>query len=184
MVKGVLLGIAGAIVGALLVAYVAVTAGLVPANADGRPGSMERWAARTSLGVAVARGSSSLTNPLQADDDTLIAGIKSYGQHCAICHGDSTGRPTYVGFGLYQHAPTLGHHGVEDDPDAETYWKITHGIRFTGMPSFSRTLSDEQRWQLATFLKHMDKLPARAQAAWKAVKAPAVPSSLLPATRN
>ena len=56
---------------------------------------------------------------------------------------------------------------MEDDPDGSIYWKITHGIRFTGMPAFGNTLSDQERWQIALFLKHMDKLPAGAKASWK-----------------
>jgi mono/diheme cytochrome c family protein len=38
------------------------------------------------------------------------------------------------------------------------------------MPSWAGTLSDQQIWSLALFLKHMDKLPPAAQAAWKQVK--------------
>jgi len=50
-----------------------------------------------------------------------------------------------------------------------TYWKITHGIRFTGMPSFSSTLSSDQRWAVASFLRYQDSLPPSAAAAWKAL---------------
>lgn len=38
------------------------------------------------------------------------------------------------------------------------------------MPSWKDTLSDHQIWTLAQFLKHMDKLPPEAQAAWEKVK--------------
>ena len=34
--------------------------------------------------------------------------------------------------------------GVEDDPDGVSFWKIKHGIRWTGMPSWKDTLSDQQ----------------------------------------
>ena len=54
--------------------------------------------------------------------------------------------------------------GVEDDPEGWTYWKIDHGIRWTGMPSWKATLSDQQMWTLALFLKHMDKLSPAARA--------------------
>jgi mono/diheme cytochrome c family protein len=56
---------------------------------------------------------------------------------------------------------------VSDDPAGETYWKIEHGIRFTGMPAFVGSLSEEQIWQIAYFLSHgMDKLPPAADAIW------------------
>jgi hypothetical protein len=53
----------------------------------------------------------------------------------------------------------LGTDGVEDDPEGWTFWKIKHGIRWTGMPAWKDELSDQQIWTLALFLKHMDKLP-------------------------
>ena len=52
------------------------------------------------------------------------------------------------------------------------FWKIQHGIRWTGMPAWKDELSDQQIWTLALFLKHMDKLPPGAEAAWRSVKIP------------
>jgi mono/diheme cytochrome c family protein len=44
---------------------------------------------------------------------------------------------------------------------AVTYWKVANGIRLTGMPSYSRVLSDAQMWQVSLLLKNADKeLPA------------------------
>src|SRR5579863_4813460 len=51
--------------------------------------------------------------------------------------------------------------GVEDDPQGWTFWKIKHGIRWTGMPSWGHELNDQEIWTLALFLKHMDKLSPR-----------------------
>jgi thiosulfate dehydrogenase len=50
-----------------------------------------------------------------------------------------------------------------------SYWKIKHGIRWTGMPSWKATLTDQQIWSLALFLRHMDKLPPAAEQAWQNV---------------
>jgi hypothetical protein len=71
---------------------------------------------------------------------------------------------------LYQKPPQFATHGVEDDPDGVSFWKIKHGIRLTGMPSFGDSLSDQQIWTLAIFLKHMDKLPPAVQQAWQQVQ--------------
>jgi len=72
--------------------------------------------------------------------------------------------------GLYQKPPQLATNGVEDDPEGYSFWKIKHGIRLTGMPSFGYTLSDQQIWTLALFLKHMDKLPPAVQQTWQQVR--------------
>jgi thiosulfate dehydrogenase len=167
MIRYVALGAAGVIVGGLALVYFAVILGLMPANADARPSALERWAARTSLRATVAREAPKQSDPLPADDATLTAGVKLYADNCMICHGASDGQASNVAAGLYQHAPQLAKHGVEDDPEGATYWTINHGIRLTGMPSFGKSLTDDQIWQLATLLKHMDSLPPKAQAAWK-----------------
>jgi mono/diheme cytochrome c family protein len=47
---------------------------------------------------------------------------------------------------------------MTDDPEGEIFWRVTHGIRLSGMPGFSSTLSDTERWQVTTLLSHADRL--------------------------
>jgi mono/diheme cytochrome c family protein len=173
MVRGIIIG--AVLTLAVLVGggYYGIERGLMPANADAKPSSLETWAAKTSLRATIAREAPKTPNPVPLDDANLIAGIKLYGQNCIVCHGGARGGPSNIARGLYQHAPQLGKHGVEDDPEGETYWKVAHGIRLTGMPAFGRTLQERQLWQLTLFLKHMDGLPPAAEKAWKALKNPA-----------
>ena len=166
--RGFVLGILSAVALMLALVYGAVTRGWIPAAQDAKPSEVERWMAKRSLRASLRRESRGLTNPLALDDENLVPGIALYVTHCQICHGGPDGSPSLIARGLSPEGPQLARHGVEDDPDASTYWKITHGIRFTGMPAFGKTLSDQERWQITLFLKHMDKLPAGAQASWKA----------------
>ncbi len=170
MLRGIVIGALGVIVLGALLAFVGVEAGLVPANADAKPSSLERWAARTSLHATLRREAPAAPNPVPLNDANLEAGIKLYAQNCAVCHGAADGHPSNVASGLYQKAPQLAKDGVEDDPDGVTYWKVTHGIRLTGMPAFAASLTDEQRWQVALFLKNMDKLPPVPERLWKSLK--------------
>jgi mono/diheme cytochrome c family protein len=182
-VKGFFLGVAAVVALFCVIGYIGVVTGtLIPANADATPGKLERWAARQSLKAAIAREAPRSDAPVAPNEKTFNAGIKIYGENCVACHGAADGRPSTIGFGLYQKAPLLGRHGVEDDPEGEIYWKVDHGIRLTGMPAFGRTLSDTQVWQVALFLKHMDRLPPTPEAKWKALKNPAmlVPPNKLP----
>jgi thiosulfate dehydrogenase len=169
MTRGIVLGVVGTLVVLGLGSYIGLKAGLMPANADATPGKLERWAAKTSLHATIARDAPRSPNPLAATDANYAAGIKLYAENCAVCHGAADGNATNVAKGLYQKPPQFANDGVEDDPDGVTYWKIAHGIRLTGMPSFNGTLRDEQIWQVALFLKHMDGLPPAPQRLWKAV---------------
>jgi thiosulfate dehydrogenase len=183
VLKGFIIGVLATLVILCVVGYVGITQGLlIPANADAKPSRMERWMASRSLDATIAREMPTQANPIAATDANFETGIKLYVANCAACHGVPGERPSTIAIGLYQHAPQLARHGVEDDPEGETFWKIKHGIRMTGMPSFGASLSDEQIWTLALFLKHMDSLPPGPDKIWRAARTPVAlaPLSALP----
>jgi mono/diheme cytochrome c family protein len=167
IIGGLLGGALLTIVVELLVGYLIVRAGLLPANADAKPPPLERWIARTSLRASIHREASKGPNPVPASNATLLAGMHSYVTNCAVCHGVADGKATTVAAGLYQRPPQFAAHGVEDDPDGVTYWKIYHGIRLTGMPSYAATLSQSQIWQITALLSHMDRLPPAVDRQWR-----------------
>jgi thiosulfate dehydrogenase len=172
MLRAFLLGVVLTILAAAGGGYAVLRAGLIPANADANPGWLETWAAETSLDATVAREAPKGPNPVPLTDANLIAGIDLYGQHCAICHGTAKGDASAspIAKGEYPAPPQLATDGVEDDPEGYSFWKIAHGIRWTGMPAWRGTLNDEQIWTLALFLKHIDKLPPAAEQAWQNVR--------------
>jgi len=169
MLKGIFAGIAIVLVLGLLGVYAFLATGQFPANADAKPPALEKWAARMSLKATIDREMIRTPNPVATTDENLVAGVKLYAANCAVCHGAADGKASNIAKGLYQHAPQLAEHGVTDDEEGETYWKIYHGIRMTGMPSYRATLSETQMWQITLFLKHMDALTPRAEKAWKAL---------------
>jgi thiosulfate dehydrogenase len=155
------------VIAEVVVAYLVVRAGALPANADAKPPQIETWIARTSLSAAIRREAPKDDNPLPASDANLLAGMHSYIANCAVCHGVADGKATNVAAGLYQRPPQFAAHGVEDDPGGFTYWKISHGIRLTGMPSYASSLTRRQIWQVTAFLAHMDQLPTAVQTQWR-----------------
>jgi mono/diheme cytochrome c family protein len=172
MLKAVMSGVALTLAALLIVAFALLRSGFIPANADSEPSSLETWMARTSLSATMDRLAPTEQNPVAATEQNLTAGVHLFAQNCAVCHGSAAGNASMspIAKGLFQKPPQLASEGVEDDPEGESYWKIKHGIRLTGMPAFGPTLSDEQIWTLALFLKHMDKLPPSAQQAWQQVR--------------
>jgi mono/diheme cytochrome c family protein len=172
MLKGFVFGILATVIVGAAGAYLAITSGVIPANADGPPLPLETWAASTSLDATLKREAPKGPNPVALTDANLIAGIKLYSDNCAFCHGTSKGEAsaTSVAKGEYPPPPQLAADGVEDDPEGYSFWKMKHGIRLTGMPSWKDALNDQQIWTLALFLKHMDKLPPAAQLEWAKVQ--------------
>jgi mono/diheme cytochrome c family protein len=154
--------------------YLVVQNGWIDPRADNGYLPMEKWASRV-VPRAIRSDSQGLTSPIEATSDNLVAGAKLYGANCAVCHGASDAAESNIAKGLYISAPQLAKHGVEDDPVGETYFKVAHGYRMTPMPAFSKTLSDTQVWQLALFLKNMDKLPPAAETEFKKIPSQATP---------
>jgi mono/diheme cytochrome c family protein len=169
--KGFVVGFLTAVAAAFVAAYLFLISGRVPANADASPGRLETWMAGTSLDATLAREAPKGPNPVPINDANLIEGINLYARHCALCHGTATGDSSAspVAKGLYPRPPQLATDGVEDDAEGISFWKIKHGIRWTGMPSWGGALTDQQIWTLALFLKHMNNLPPAAQDAWQKV---------------
>ncbi len=171
MAKGFVTGFVAGVATLIVAGYFFLTSGALPAGQDSKPGRLEKWAAKTSLQATMRREAKGLKSHLQPTDENLTAGIALYRIHCQACHGGSDGAPSSIARGLTPEPPQLAKDGVEDDPEGVTYWKVAHGIRFTGMPAFGETLSGQEMWQIALFAKHMDSLPPGAGSAWLVGKA-------------
>jgi mono/diheme cytochrome c family protein len=159
------LGIIAAI-GALLVGgYLIVISGGIRMETAAPPLPLERRVASMVLHANYGNAAQQ-RDPLPADEANMVAGAQVYRTHCAVCHGLTEGRPTDIARGMFPDPPQLLQEDmVTDDPEGITYWKVTHGIRLSGMPGFGSTLSDTARWQVTMLVAHADKLSPAAHAA-------------------
>ncbi len=179
--------IVGLVLGLILVpfgAYLYFTGGSAPVATTDSDMPFEKFFAKKALRVRIAKDMPK-TVPIQANEANYLAGAELYKQHCAVCHGLPLTPKTAIAKGMYPPPPLLLEgKGVTDDPPGESYWKIFNGLRLTGMPGFSKSLSETQMWQLALLLANADKLPTSAKAALvapiAATTTPASPSSAPP----
>jgi thiosulfate dehydrogenase len=160
--------IGGLLLGLLLVplgAYLYFTGGSAPVATTDSDMPFENFFAHKALNARIAKDMPKNV-PIQANEANCVAGAELYKQHCAVCHGLPLAPKTAIATGMYPRPPQLFQgKGVTDDEPGETYWKIFNGIRLTGMPGFSKSLSETQIWQVAILLANADKLPASAKAA-------------------
>lgn len=164
--RAFLSGIAAAIVLAIGGVYLLVKSGGVPMETTAASLPFEetlaKMAIRASIGDAGAQ-----KNPVPFNETNLLAGVQLFKQNCAGCHG-IPGRPrSNAAKGMFPPPPQLftTDEMVTDDPEGVTYWKVTHGIRLSGMPGFGASLSDTERWQVTMLVAHADKLSPAVQAA-------------------
>lgn len=153
--------ILGVVILAPLGAYVFVRAGGLSMKTTANPLPLEETFAKAALHASLGNAAQD-KNPLPLDDSNLLAGARVYRQNCAVCHGLPSHQQSSVAEGEFPSPPQLfePNQMVTDDPEGVTHWKVTNGIRLSGMPGFSKTLSETQRWQATMLVAHADKLPA------------------------
>ena len=153
--------IAGLIIGLILIplgVYVYFVTGMAPVATSAQAMPFEKTLANKALKAHVEKNMPTSV-PISASDDTYIAGAKVYAGNCAVCHGLPNQPLTPAAKGMFPKPPQLFmHKGVTDDPPGETYWKVANGIRLTGMPAFSQSLSETQMWQVTLLLANADKI--------------------------
>ena len=175
----------GILLGLLVVpcgAYLYFTGGSVPVATTDSDMPFETFFTRKALQARIAKDMPKNV-PLQANEANYLAGAGLYKQDCAVCHGLPLAPKSAIATGMYPRPPQLFEgKGVTDDEPGESYWKIFNGIRLTGMPGFSKSLSEAQMWQLALLLANADKLPASVKAALVAPAASAPPANAPSAT--
>jgi mono/diheme cytochrome c family protein len=161
------------IVGVVVTLLVLILAGLaflnlgyMPTNADATPPRMEHKIANNALDAAMDRHAPRVNNPVSPTDDNLIEGMKIYTMNCAVCHGTLDNKPSPLEKSLYPPAPQLILDPL-DDPEWHTFYAIRTGVRYTGMPAWGRTLSEQDIWKLTAFLSRLEKLPPGVQEYWK-----------------
>ena len=156
--------------------YFYLTGGHVNIAADQAPSSFERRLAMRAMDAATERRAPDQKNPVQSTEENLVAGAKLYLDHCAGCHGLPSNPASQ--FSRSFNPPTPGFFKrAPDMPDNQNFYIIKHGIRWTGMPAWSRILTDEQIWKIVTFMSQIEKLPPAAQKVLEPAEAPATPAT-------
>lgn len=164
--KKLLIGLMIGLCVPLLAAYLFVELGGMPVATKGNPLPLERWVARTAIHRAMGH-EDDRPCPIPASEENLTGGARIYLAHCAVCHGNSDGAPTATAQGLFPQPPKLvrmDKTGVTDDSPGESYWKVKHGIRMTGMPGYEDSLTETELWQVSLLLNHAHELPPAAKA--------------------
>ena len=175
--------IVGLILGLLVVPfglYLYLTGGAVPVATTDSDMPFERYFAHKALSARIAKDMPK-SLPIQPNEANYLAGAELYKQHCGVCHGVPLTPKSAMAAGMYPQPPRLLEgKGVTDDEPGESYWKIFNGIRLTGMPGFSKSLSETQMWQVALLVANADKLPASAKAALVAPIGTIAPAATMP----
>jgi cytochrome c553 len=101
----------------------------------------------------------SMTNPHEGDDAAAQAGQQIYQTNCASCHGES-GLGDGPAAAALDPAPQDLRDNEEGLSDAYLHWRIAEGGQMapfnSAMPAWKNTLSEDQIWQVVTYLRTLD----------------------------
>jgi thiosulfate dehydrogenase len=134
--------------------------GYAPVATTSSPWPFEKELAHMALNARIEKEAPKAA-PFQGTEAALLDAAQLYRDDCAACHGLPGHAKTDIAAGMYPEPPQLFQDkGVTDDPAGETYWKVANGIRLTGMPAYTKSLSEKQMWEISLLLAGADKLPA------------------------
>ena len=92
-----------------------------------------------------------LTNPEASSEQSLQRGKAVYDTHCLACHGASGKGDGLVGQKFVPPPMDLTTPYVQQQPDGQIFYTITHGG--VVMPFYRDAIDIEDRWHLINFLK-------------------------------
>lgn len=120
-----------------------------------------RWVLVTTRENSVRRRARDLAVPANLESSRRVEnGFRLYGEMCAVCHTPPGRKPSELTAGLNPPAPALDEEEAEHMSPEAIFWVIRNGIRFTGMPAWAPTHSDEEIWDIVAFVRRLPEMTA------------------------
>jgi glucose/arabinose dehydrogenase len=98
-----------------------------------------------------------LKSPFAFDLVAEEKGRSLYNLYCRSCHGESGLGDGAAGKDLIAKPSNFHDKRVKTQSDGALFWKMSNGNQ--SMPSFKDVLSDEQRWQLVSYIRKLPSQP-------------------------
>ena len=165
MKKALLLGFVLGILASTLAFVSVAVLGAFKTEADVRPWRIETRFAQRALDASIRRIRTE-KNPYSVDAAFLLNGLKVFKDNCAGCHGSYGKQSEWGRDHFYPPVPQFGEVSPRRS-EAEIFYIVQHGIRYSGMGGWSGLISKEQTWEVASFVARLDSLPPQIADEWK-----------------
>jgi cytochrome c553 len=101
-----------------------------------------------------------VSTPPPLDDRALVLrGAGHYDLGCAPCHGAVASAMPRIPRAMTPHPPELPLR-VGRWSDAQLFYIVKHGVKFTGMPAWPAQQRDDEVWAVVAFLRQLPELDA------------------------
>lgn len=89
----------------------------------------------------------------------VVSAASHYAANCAVCHGAPGEMPSPVMRAATPHAPDLAT-TAGTYSDAELFWIIKHGVKFTAMPAWPSLQRDDEIARMTAFVRRLPSMSA------------------------
>jgi mono/diheme cytochrome c family protein len=121
------------------------------------------WVLDTAMVHSVQTHARGISAPPLSDPAMIQAGFRGYDRKCVGCHGAPGVKHGDIAEGLWPEAPDLSETAGEWT-SAQLYWITKNGLKFTSMPAWGPSRSDEDLWAITAFVEKLPHLsPAEYQ---------------------
>jgi cytochrome c553 len=155
--------------GVACVAAVVVLSGAYNVAASARHFAITDWLIKLVLRRSIDTHSAGIEVPPLDEPGLARLGGLAFVTGCEPCHG-GPGRPQGPIVAAMYPAPPPLPGKVDDWSDAELYWIVRHGLKFTGMPQWTGSGRADEVWPVVAFLR---ELPRMTPAAYRELAAAA-----------
>ncbi|MCC6208308.1 MAG: cytochrome c [Gammaproteobacteria bacterium] len=111
----------------------------------------------TTREASIKRHARDIQAPALGGAQQVENGFRIYREDCVMCHTPVGRTATPMAIGLNPQAPTFEE---IDMTAAEQFWAAKNGIRFTGMPAWGPSRSDQELWDVIAFVMTLPKMSA------------------------
>jgi mono/diheme cytochrome c family protein len=115
------------------------------------------WVLDTGKERSIRQNAVGIRVPPLDDPARARAGAAHFKEMCAQCHGAPGVHPGEIAKGLWPEAPDL-EMAASDWTPAQLFWITKNGIKFSAMPAWGPTHSDDKIWDIVAFVEKLPNL--------------------------
>ncbi|HEX5659265.1 MAG TPA: c-type cytochrome [Polyangiales bacterium] len=151
-----------ALIAAVALVAAGVGSGVAPVNASSGHWAITAWFLHTAMRRSVSTHALAVELPPSDADWLVLKGAGHFETGCRPCHGAPDLRAPVIPGAMTPHPPVLSAELLGEWSDAQLFYIVKHGVKFTAMPAWPSQQRDDEVMALVAFLRALPTLDAQA----------------------
>ena len=108
---------------------------------------------KKTVPIVIPEGAGLVESPIEFDSETTVRGKIKYETFCTMCHGFEGMGGEEVTRNFEVDPANLVSEDVKQRTDGELFYVITNGVNGTKMLPWGEVLSEDERWQIISYVR-------------------------------